>query len=58
MDKGKKKEKEEKKRLKLSKHFCVLFAGGSSGKEPACQCRRPKRYGFDPWAGKIPWKRA
>ena len=25
-----------------------------SDKESACQCRR---YGFDPWKGKIPWKR-
>ena len=25
-----------------------------SGKESACQCRRP---GFDPWVGKISWKR-
>ena len=24
------------------------------GKETACQCRRPK---FDPWVGKIPWRR-
>ena len=31
--------------------------GGASGKEPTCQCRRPKRLGFDPWAGKIPWRR-
>ena len=29
-------------------------AGGTGGKEPACQCRRHKRWGFDPWAGKIP----
>ena len=28
------------------------------GKEPACPCRRHKRYGFDPWVGKIPWRRA
>ena len=28
--------------------------GGASGKEPACQCRRHKRHGFDPWVGKIP----
>ena len=34
------------------------FPGGTSGKEPACQCRRCKRYGFDPWMGKIPWRRA
>ena len=28
--------------------------GGASGKEPTWQCRRHKRCGFDPWAGKIP----
>ena len=28
------------------------------GKEPACQCRRPKRRGVDPWVGEIPWRRA
>ena len=27
------------------------------GKESACQCRRRKRLGFNPWAGKIPWRR-
>ena len=32
-----------------------LAVGGTSGKEPACQCRRCKRCGFDPWVGKIPW---
>ena len=31
------------------------FLGGTSGKEPACQCRRCKRHGFSPWVGKIPW---
>ena len=31
--------------------------GGASGKEPTCQCRRPKRCRFDPWVGKIPWRR-
>ena len=31
--------------------------GGSSGEEPTCQCRRCKRLGFDPWVGKIPWRR-
>ena len=25
------------------------FPGGASGKEPACQCRRHKRHGFDHW---------
>ena len=28
------------------------------GKEPTCQCRRYKGCGFNPWVGKIPWKRA
>jgi len=27
---------------------------GLSGEESTCQCRRP---GFDPWVGKIPWRR-
>ena len=30
---------------------------GTSGKEPICQCRRRKRCRFDPWIGKIPWRR-
>jgi len=34
------------------------FLGGTGGKEPACQCRRHKRCGFDPWVRKIPWRRA
>ena len=42
------------------------FSVGSSGKEPSCQCRvkikdnnkRDKRCGFNPWAGKIPWRKA
>ena len=34
------------------------FPDGTSGKEPACQCRRRKRFGFHPWVGKIPWRRA
>ena len=36
----------------------VDFPGGVSNKEPACQCRRLKRWGFDPWVGKMPWRRA
>ena len=28
-----------------------------SRKESACQCKRHKRYGFDPWVGKIPWRK-
>ena len=33
------------------------FPGGTIDKEPACQCRRHKRCRFDPWVGKIPWRR-
>ena len=31
------------------------FPGGTSGKEPACQCRRHKRWKFHLWVGKISW---
>ena len=34
------------------------FTGGSSSKEPTFQCRGSKRCVFDPWVGKIPWRRA
>ena len=34
------------------------FPGGTSGKESACQCGRHKRCKFNPWVGKIPWRRA
>ena len=30
------------------------FPGGTSGKEPACQCRRCKGCEFDPWVRKSP----
>jgi len=42
------------------KRFSVLlqcFPVGASGKEHICQCRRLKRCRFDPWFGKIPWRR-
>ena len=35
----------------------LLSSSEANAKEPACQCRRHKRRGFDPWAGKIPWRR-
>ena len=38
--------------------FFLGFPGGASGKEPACQCRRCKKCGFDPWVWKIPWRKA
>ena len=33
------------------------FPGGTSGKEPACQCRGHRRCWLDPWVRKIPWRR-
>ena len=41
--------------------FCVIYLTGLprwlSGKESACRCRSCKRPGFNPWVGKIPWRR-
>ena len=36
------------------KYLFLGFPGGTSGKDPICQCRRHKRCGFDPWVRKIP----
>ena len=33
------------------------FPDGTRGKESACQCRRHRRLGFNPWVGKIPQRR-
>ena len=33
------------------------FPGGASGNKPSYQCRRHKSCAFDPWVGKIPWRR-
>ena len=33
------------------------FPGGTVIKNPPCQYRRHKRPGFNPWVGKIPWRR-
>ena len=36
----------------------LSFPGGTSGKEPICQCRKCRRPRFDPWIiRKIPWRR-
>ena len=49
--------------LPMRMHLCINtshklgFPGGTSGSKPACQCRRHKRRRFDPWVGKIPWRR-
>ena len=34
--------------------YCFLFPGGSDSKESTYQSRG---LGFDPWVGKIPWRR-
>ena len=39
-------------------HIPWGFPGGDSGKELTSQCRQHKRRGFNPWVGKIPWRRA
>ena len=37
---------------------CMDFPSGASGKEPTCQCRRPRRHGSSSWVGTIPLRRA
>ena len=40
------------------KYSSILsFPGGSGIKESACQCRRRRRHGFDPWVRKVPRRR-
>ena len=41
-----------------SPYVCLGFPGDAGGKDPACQCRRLRRCGLDPWVRKIPWRRA
>ena len=36
----------------------INLPDGAIGKEPACDCRRHKRLGLDPWVRKIPRRRA
>ena len=36
---------------------CGVLPRWHSGKNSACQCRRHKRPGFNPWVGKIRWSR-
>ena len=52
---------------KVSSEQCILLVslkiikglpGGTSGKESGCWSRRGKTCQFDPWIGKIPWRRA
>ena len=57
----------ERQILSLLRIYCInvllRFPGnscvyGASCKEPACQGRRCKRFGFNPWVGNDPWRRA
>ena len=44
--------------LLVSSGECNAYISGfPDGSVVACQCRRHKRRGFDPWARKIPWNR-
>ena len=33
------------------------FPSSPNGKKPACQYKRCKRHGFDPWVGEVCWRR-
>ena len=33
------------------------FPNGTRGEESTCQCKRHTRHRFDPWIGKIPWRK-
>jgi len=35
----------------------TCFPGGALVKNPPTKCRRWNDHGFDPWVGKIPWRR-
>ena len=41
--------------MSLKEKDTLCNPDGSDGKESHLQCRRP---GFNPWVGKIPWRRA
>ena len=49
--------KEFLKRTDICLCITEAFRGGGGGKETACQCRRHKRCGFDPWVEKRLWRR-
>ena len=40
--------------LSISHWFFLGFPSGANGKEFACQCRRPRRCGFNPWVEQMP----
>ena len=45
------------KKLQIELPYDLGFPGGAVIKESACQCRGCRRHRFDPWVGKIPWRR-
>ena len=47
----------ESERIEQLSLFFTGFPGDASGKEPACSSRRQKRLRFNPWVGKILWRR-
>ena len=53
------KKKKSKSRIRIMESITQgwRLPGGTSGKEPACQCRRHKRLRFDPGVRKISWSR-
>ena len=53
---GKQRARESKMKVLLHKPLSVSGLW-LSGKGSACQSRRPKRLGFDPWVRKMPWRR-
>ena len=42
----------------LSTHLSTGLSRGLSGTESCGQCRRHRRHKFDPWVGKMPWRKA
>ena len=51
------KESDTTEQLNNNKDPHLGVPGGASGKEPACQCRRHKKWEFDTWVRRIPWRR-
>ena len=43
--------------LVQNRRYFLFFPRWHSGKDSTCQLRRHKRCGFDPWVGKVPWRR-
>ena len=44
-------------RWSLAISYFTIHPRWLSGKASTCQCTRHKRWGFDPWGQKIPWRR-